>query len=155
MALEPSDQKTVDDVAEFGWSSFHIFDNDPIFSFSVGFWESLVAPEVIVFGLERDLMHNMLWGMFDQIKAGKRLVDGERWSDLIEGFDCISRPVHPTQMRAYLGTALWYHRYKSGSSELSAFQLFWPGKLDGLYPWEPGSHADVREYQPLLYLPRA
>jgi len=35
--------------------------------------------------------------------------EGQRWSGLIEGFDCISRPVHPTWLtRDHFNTAQWY-----------------------------------------------
>lgn len=155
MTLDPLDQKVVDDIAKFGWSGIHVPEDDegPGFSYSIGFWESLAAPEVIVFGLNGDLMHNVLWEMFHQLKAGKRLTDGECWSNLIESHDCISRPVHSTRIKEYFGYAIWYRRYRAGNPQLAAFQLFWPGKGDRLYPWEEGAHAAVRRHQPLLYLP--
>ena len=154
--LDPLDQRTVDDVDEHGWHCVQVGagNEEPAFSYSVGFWETLDMPEIIVFVLGFKLMHSMLWEAFRQIRVGKVLADGARWSDLIEGFDCISRPVHPSQIRQYFGFATWYRGYRTGSSEISAYQLFWPGKVDGLYPWDIGSSEIVRECQPLLYLTR-
>jgi hypothetical protein len=149
--LDPEDQAVADNVETYGFHSVGVFaeGDDPAFRYSVGFWESLES-------LPLDLMHNMIWEIFRQLKTGKRLQDGERWSDLIEGFDCVSRPVHPTQMNEYFGVGLWYRRYRTRRRDgLCAFQLFWPGKLQGLYPWEEGCNSAVRDHQPALYLPQA
>lgn len=154
--MDPSDRKTIEDVAKHGWQCLHIPSDaeGPGFSFSVGFWETLRAPEVIVFGLDRSLMHNMLWEMFHQIRGGNNLADGVHWTNLIEGHDCISRPVHDSQISEYLGMAIWYLRYKTGRTDITAYQLFWPGKQDGLFPWDTGCNEAVREGQPALYLER-
>jgi hypothetical protein len=76
-SLEPEDQRVVDKVEEFGFFSQGVLAEgaQPAFRYSVGFWESLNSPEVIIFGLPLDLMHSMLWEMFRQIKSGKTLSD--------------------------------------------------------------------------------
>lgn len=157
MSLDPDDQRLVDQIEEFGFFSQGVFaeGDQPAFRYSVGFWETLKCPEIIVFGLPLDLMHSVVWEMFRQITAGKALADGALWSDLIEGHDCVSRPVHPSQIREHFGFALWYRNFRTGSVEgLDAYQLFWPGKLQGLYPWQDGCDQTVRDCQPALYLPR-
>lgn len=155
MKLEPSDQELLNDIEEHGFQALHIFAEreEPAFTFSIGFTESLRSPEVIIFGLNRELMHNMLWEVFRQLKAGKAMADGVCWSHLIDGFDCISRPVHPSWTRKYLGTAIWHQRYRTGNDEVTAFQLFWPGAQQGLFPWEAGCDSFVIGQQPALYLP--
>ena len=155
MALDAADQRVVDAIEEHGFFSQGVLAdaNGPVFRYSIGFWESLRAPEVIIFGLDLQLMHNMLWTAFRQIKAGTTLVGGYKMSGLIEGFDCVARPVHPTQVKAHFGVGLWYRRYRGADDNLQAFQLFWPGKVEGLYPWEAGCPAEVRALQPQLYLP--
>ncbi len=156
MTLDDTDRKLLDDIAEHGFQGLHIPEEDglPAFTFSVGFEETLGAPEVIIFGLRRDLMHNMLWEMFHQLKAGAVLADGASWSDLLGGFDCVSRPVHPTWIPEYFGTAIWHRRYRTGRDDLTGFQLFWPGAQQGLLPWVSGCDQIVRDLQPSLYLPR-
>ena len=54
-------------------------------------------------------MHSMLWSVFRQIEAGRAPEDNQRWSGLIEGYDCIARAVHPTNIvREYLNSAMWF-----------------------------------------------
>lgn len=162
--LTDYEKDIVRNVAEHGWFCVCVGvpasdpSNKPSFAYSVGFWETLRKPELIVFGLPLKLMHSMLWEAFRQLKAGTaQMNDGERWSNLIDGFECISRPVHQSQIRREtFNSALWYRRHQAGGSDdLSAFQLFWPGKVNGRFPWEADSSESVRELQPQLYLPRS
>jgi hypothetical protein len=145
-------------VEEHGWFCTSVFDPDgdaPSFSYSVGFTKTLDSPEFIVFGLPAKLMHSMLWKVFRLIKAGKQPEDHQRWSDLLEGFDCISRVVHPTNIvRDYLNSAMWLWRTQLGHDEpLQAFQLVWPSSETGLFPWDADCAQIVRDYQPPLWLP--
>lgn len=155
MALKPYFQKMVDSIAEHGWYAISVLADDkgPGFTYSVGFWEALNAPDVIIFGLPSKLMHNMLWEVFRQVRDGRAMTDGARWSGLIEGFDCISRPVHNSQIPNHMLSSSWYKEYRTGSEDIDAYQMFWPGKNDGLFPWEPGCAEIVRDSQPALYLP--
>jgi hypothetical protein len=155
--LRDYEQSIIDNVARYGWQCTKVFDPDgtePGFAYSIGFWETLCAPELIMFGLDVEMMHELLWLMYHQLKEGAQLADGARWPGLLEGFDCISRPVHPSQLKIdYFNSALWYRHHRTGSEALHAYQIFWPSAVDGLFPWEAGADAGVRDAQPLLYLP--
>ena len=156
MALNKYFQDLVDDVKKHGWYAVFVAtgEDEPSFGYSVGFWESLDAPDVIIFGLPPKLTHSMLWELFRQLKLGQKLEDGGRWPDLIAGYDCVSRLVHPSQTPKYLLSAIWYRKHRLGSADIEAYQIFWPGKGAGLFPWEPECSDYVRESQPALYLPR-
>jgi Domain of unknown function (DUF4262) len=158
VALNAIEEGIVAGVAKHGWYGMHVLaDQDfPGFTYSIGFWESVGSPDFLIYGLSKNLMHSMLWEMFRQLKGGRRVEDGARVSDLIEGFDCIVRPIHESRLREHLGSALWYRRHKLGDdSGLQGWQIFWPGREQGLFPWERGCSEDVRGWQPLLYLPDA
>ena len=155
--LSDYEQKILDNIEEHGWFCTSVFEDSgktPCFSYSVGFTNTLNAPEFIVFGLDIKLMHRMLWEVFHQIKDGKVPEDNQRWSNLIEGYDCISRPVHPTNIvREYLNSAMWFWGDPDEHGPLKAFQLVWPANGPGLFPWEDGCSQVVRDHQPPLYLP--
>lgn len=154
--LNQHEQKILDNIRDHGWFCWGVFDpdgNGPDFSYSVGFTTALGAPEFIIFGLDLKLMRSMLWGVFDQIRDGREVRAGDRWSGLLDGFDCIAHPVHPTNLDPeYLNSALWYWGRNNPKGALPAFQLFWPGSVDGLFPWDPGCADDVRALQPALHL---
>lgn len=157
-AYNDYERKLLDNVDEHGWFCVHVFDPDgreEPFSYSVGFTKTLGAPEFIVFGLPRNLMHSMLWEVFRQIKAGKTPADNQRWSDLIEGFECVSRAVHSTNMTPdYLSSAIWFWKNPSAREGLPpAFQIVWPGRETGHFPWDKDCPEDLRVAQPPLWLP--
>jgi hypothetical protein len=159
MTLTDYEQRILDDIAKYGWFCLTVGrdgDRTPSFSYSVGFEDSLSCAEFIVFGLPFGLMQSMLWRVFEQIRDGIKPEEGRRWSNVIDGYDCISRAVHPSQIvREYFNCALWYRSHMGRSRDSArAFQLFWPGVNDKRFPWENDCVQIVRDHQPLLYLPR-
>jgi uncharacterized protein DUF4262 len=158
MAGDYSDyeRKLIEAVHEHGWFCLCVGagDETPGFAYSIGFAETLQAPEFIVFGLDFSLMHNMLWTVFRQVRDGSDARDGGRWTDLISGFDCVSRAVHPSNIvPEYLNSAIWYHEETGANAPLRAMQIVWPGAEDGYFPWEPRCAQIVRDHQPPLWLP--
>lgn len=155
MTLDPRDEQVAEVVAKHGWScqSVSAGGGDPPFAYSVGFPETLSAPEFIIFGLAPELMHKILWGVFRQISAGALATGGARWSDLLDGHDCVTIGVHPSRVVEYLGFAQGYHRHRGREGIVSALQLVWPAKGQGLFPWQAGCHNDVRRMQPRLDTP--
>lgn len=154
MALDPHEQKVLDDIRDHGCQVMHIFleGDAPAFSFSIGFPTSVGQPEVIVFGLPRELMHSMVNEMRSQCASGLKLSDGERVSGLLEGLDCILRGIDDPQAIAdHFGWAVWYQRSQLGVEMTQAYQIVWPGAQQGLFPWEAGCHEDVIALQPALY----
>ena len=155
MSLNDYERDLIKSVKTHGWQCISVLgeENSPPFAYTVGFWETLCTPELIVFGLGSELMHEMLWTMYDELRKGRSLSDHARWP-LLRGHDCISRRVHPSRVVPdHFNSALWCRRFKTGETAVDAYQLFWPGAQDGLFPWEAGCDSYVRELQPLLYLP--
>jgi len=155
MSLSEYEDKLLSNVEEHSWQASHVFDpkgNNPDFTYSVGFTKSLDMPEFIIFGLNRDLMHNMLWEIYHQLKAGTIPADGMRWQGLVEGFDCISKKAdHPDLFKEYTTSAnwLWKHQKREGHPEI--YQMVWPGAQQGLFPWEEGCDPYVISQQPPLW----
>ena len=136
MILGPRDEQVADVVAEHGWScqSVSAGGDDPAFAYSVGFPETLNAPQFIIFGLAPELMHRILWGVFRQVSAGAPAIAGARWRDLLDGYDCVTIGVYPSRVLEYLGFAQGYHRHRRREGIVSALQLVWPAKGQGLFP---------------------
>lgn len=155
--LSDYEQDILDNIEEHGWFCTSVFEEpgrSPAFSYSIGFTKTLNAPEFIIFGLPLKLMHSMLWEVFRQIRDGKVPEDNQRWSNLLEGFDCISRPVHSTNIvREYLNSAMWFWGDPAERGQLKAFQLVWPSATTGLFPWHANCAQEVRDCQPPLYQP--
>jgi Domain of unknown function (DUF4262) len=157
-SLNEYERRVIDNIDKHGWFCTSVFKNKgkaSSFSYSVGFTKTLNSPEFIVFGLDINLMHKMLWEVFHQIKDGRVPSDHQRWSNVLEGNDCVSRCVHPTNViTEYLNSAMWFWGEPAiRGGPLTAFQLVWPDVETCLYPWDSECPQFVRDRQPPLYQP--
>ena len=152
------EKSIISTVESHGWFGTHVFDpegNDPGFSYSVGFTKTLNCPEFIVFGLSNELMHSMLWSIFEDVEKGSVPHDGKVWSDLVKGFDCVIRKVHADNIRMnYLNSAKWFwNTHLKNDQPLEAYQIVWPGAVTGHFPWDDDCPQEIIDMQPPLFLP--
>ena len=149
------ERRILDMIGTHGWYAVHRFDPElqtPNFTYTVGFTQTLNAPEFIVFGLHRDAMHDMLAGVFSQIEAGRKLEDGQVWKGLHPDFNCVGRKAsHPGLFTNYALLADWFWKQAGHEGHPAIMQIVWPGWLDGLYPWDTGCRDSVRTAQPELW----
>ena len=149
------ERRILDSIETHGWYAVHRFDPElatPNFTYTVGFTQTLNAPEFIVFGLHRDVMFDMLAGVFRQIRAGRKLADDQVWKGLHEDFDCVGRKAsRPDTFERYAVLADLYWQRAGHDGHPGLIQLVWPGWLDGLYPWDAGCKARVKAAQPELW----
>jgi hypothetical protein len=154
---DPYEERILSRIKEDGFFYATVYDmrrGRPPFSYTVGFTQKLKCPEFIVFGLDDPVRSKLVRDVFQLIKKGKVPADNQRWSELLEGYDCICRAVHPTNVTDdYFRSALWYLDRSGARGPLQAYQLFWPSNGPGLFPWEEGCSQEVRDLQPLLYEP--
>lgn len=148
------EQKIIANVREHGCHINYVFDPDgdmPAYAYSVGFHETVQQPEVIVFGLPRDVMQFMINETLRKCRAGFQLEDGVELHGLLEGHYCIASPVSPENItRDFFSSAMWFRRHVTGEELTKAFQIIWPGAEDGLFPWDDGCSDVVRDLQPCM-----
>lgn len=155
MPLDPDDQRTLDEIAEHGWSG-KIIPGDaegPGFEYTVGLLAGQKHPEVIIFGLPHRTGHDILWQMYDEIRAGRAFHAAGLYDDILVDCQCRIQIVHPTWHREFFGYALWHHRHAKISAQFAAVQCVWPDKR-GLFPGERGCADDVAQSQPDLSKPK-
>ena len=143
-----NDEKVLSDVKEYGWHVDRVLDTDevPAWAFSIGLFKNFKHPEIVVFGLELDLMHFVINSVGDDIKAGKKFeIDGQ-YADLIDSYSCIFKPVQRVWYEPFLGYANWFYY----GTNYPVLQCLWPDR-DHRYPWEPKFNPDWVWAQPLLF----
>ena len=154
-SLDPRQTAILDNVEKFGLAVMHVAAEDTRapYSFSIGFEHSLGQPEVLIYGLERDLAQSMINEVFRQCKEeGLQLADGQAIGNLIEGYDCIARPIEDPRARTvHFGYAIWFQRHTGGEDIRRAVQIVWPDPESRAFPWEDGCSAQVKGAQVQLY----
>ena len=125
--------------------------DDPNFAYSVGFPSSLRMPEVFMSGLDVNLMASLINLLHSLAANGLELRDGLVTDQLLNGYDCVLRRVHPSFLDTeFFNSAIWYAE-KFGPQPLTeALQIVWPD-LDGYFPWDDGAPAEFKAAQHNLY----
>lgn len=145
-------------IRKHGWTGNYIpeTDSEASFAYSIGLWECLGAPELIVFGADHEASRGLIAEAHAQLKTGElKLTDKAPWMlDWKGGRRLAWRAVHPSQIRGeYFSVAIWYRqRQESGKEGFQAFQLVIADE-NGVMPWEDGFDTDDRLQAPELYLP--
>jgi Domain of unknown function (DUF4262) len=145
---EASDQKVLDDVKEYGWHVMKVLDqaDSPGWAYSIGLYHTFHHPEIVVFGLNPDLMHFIINSVGEDVRSGKRFEEGKRYADLIEAYLCTFKPVNVVWHYKFLGYGDWFYK----GSDYPVLQCIWPDK-NSYYPWDPGFNPNWLSAQPLLF----
>ncbi len=135
--IAAQNQQISDHVQRFGWHCLHVFptgEGGDHFTYSIGFGESYDAPEVLVFGVERDKAHALLSQCAQMLREGHTIVaEAEDSAILSNDYKVIYKAVLPEHYGEYLGTAMRYY----GEREFSAVVMFLPDRQHR-FPWQPG-----------------
>ena len=146
--MDDAEQKVHDDIATYGWHTVNVFEDDvgPGFQYSIGFHRTFGHPEVLIFGQRSDVMHGMLTRIATGLRAGRRYDDGAPAGDILDGYECLFRPIPATAVPEYFGWALWYY----DDEPFPTLQCIWPDRR-GIYPWDSEASEELRRREPILH----
>ena len=149
VATDKAEQNILNHIRDFGWSIMHIFDPEskqPAYSFSIGMFDTLNSPEIVIFSLERSNAQTIINDIGQKIKDGLKIEIGRKY-DLFFKEPCVCAfvTVNKRHFPPYLGSAMWYY----GGDDFQAFQCVWSDEK-GILPWEPGFNTALNVSQPLL-----
>ena len=148
--VNSSEQRILDDIDRVGW---HITcvgpavdsdDPEEWFAYTVGLSKTFGWPEMICFGLDLQVMADLLNYAVDECRArGVSPSAGLVLNDVINGFP--AKLENPRPMAdEYVNSAHWLARHEGLS--LSVLQLLWPDKA-GHFPDEPECSPEVVQMQ--------
>lgn len=147
MGLEDAQAQLHGDITTYGWHVVKVGADDagPSFAFTIGLYKSYGKPELIVFGLPPDDMHQLLNAMGEAIRDGKSFLVGPEYENVLPGYSCTFRRVPARGYHEYLRYACWYYN----GDAFPALQLIWPDR-EHRFPWTAPADAWVRRVQPVL-----
>ncbi len=148
---DATERKVLADVKVFGWHCLNIFEEDdqPPFTFSIGFHETWNFPELIVIGLKREVAHSTLNIVATLLAEGRRLDLSSSSNDLFNDLACCFVEVPRAMYPQYVGTARWFY----GGNAFPLWQIVWPSR-DGHFPWNESATDGYRRWQPVLGHPQ-
>lgn len=131
-------QQILDAINREGWYGIAAEECEygPAYEYTVGLQATVDHPEVIIFGLPFETMHNLLWAVHQSIHEGRSFREEGEYGDLLEGHDCAFRRVHPGWHEYLFETAAWHRAHVGKPGTLEVMQLLWPDQ-EGRWPWDP------------------
>ena len=132
----------------YGWTVILVAEGDnlPGWGYSIGLYRTFKHPEVITFGLPKELTRDVVNCVGDDVKSGKQYSSGNRYPNLLEGALCIFQVVEKIWYKPFLGQAISFY----DGEEFPVLQCIWPDKEQN-YPWDWNFNHDWRWAQPLLF----
>ncbi|WP_418958219.1 DUF4262 domain-containing protein [Streptomyces tritici] len=148
---EERDRRVMRSVTDFGWHVMGVFGDDAPgdWGYSIGLWHSLRSPEISVFGLPQETAMRVVNAAGAAVRDGAPLALGERRDDVLNGYEVVVHPVHPSWYHAFFGAGIDFYQ----TPPLPIAQLFWPDRA-GRFPWDDDADEQCRTLQPLLWLPK-
>jgi hypothetical protein len=119
---------------------------EPAFAYSLGLYERFGHPELILFGLTLDTMHQLINDAGEQIKNGKRFEDGQHYDDLLDDYPCAFRLVRREEYGSHLTYTQWFYQ----GSDFPVLQMVWPD-TNSCFPWDANFDEEYRGDQTSLY----
>lgn len=146
-AEDPGEQKVLDDVAKYGWHCVNILPeaHEGPYSFTVGLFQTYQYPELLIYGLNREIAHKVLSNAVEGLPHGRRLDLSAATDELLVGYSCCFVEVPTSKYFEHVGFARWYYR----GNGFPLYQIVWPSR-DGHFPWHPKASEEFKQCQPVL-----
>lgn len=146
--MDEVERRVREDIRRFGWHVVKVMGDEhaPGWAYTIGLLERFDHPELAVFGLDLDSMHELLNHAGALVGTGRRFETDREYDGVLEGLPCAVRAVAPRWTPVFFGNASWHY----GREALPLLQCFWPDR-GGRFPWQTGFDAALRDLQPRLF----
>jgi len=146
-ALDEDERSFVAKIKEHGWFNTTVTADDegPGFSYTSGLWVNAKSPELIMFGMKRETVHDVFWDLFRDAKAGRALPQGAKTGQIFANLPAYAFPVAKRYYAEYLGWNRWFY----AGDDFPCLHLIWPDRA-GVFPWEAGFDKTFADDQPDL-----
>ena len=135
--------KTESNIKKYGWEAMYVFDENgekEPFLYTIGLEETYSHPEIMIFGLKRETMHNIVSDLAHDIKKGFKVPINEKIKGLLSGdFEVLFKPIKEDHFDNYLGQANRYYK-----KPFRALVMLWPDKNNTL-PTEENCEVNIQD----------
>lgn len=108
------------------WLVFSVAgETQPLYSYTVGLFETFGHPEVVLSGLDINLAQTLLNDIGSTVAKGLVREPDRLYEDVLEGYPCLFKQVPATVYEAYFGRALVFY----GDAAFPVLQCLWPDAL--------------------------
>lgn len=138
-------------IEQFGWTMAYTYGDGskPDYAYSIGFFETLQCPEILIYGINRGKCFGTFEYIFELLSKTK-----EKFPSFEKNYDILEDDIPVVFADIEFSKAYEYFYYCNCFYEdktviYPAMQLIWPdGK--GLFPWEANFNLKYKRQQPLI-----
>ena len=149
--MNESEKSILKNIEEYGCHINSVFDNegnDPDFTYTIGIEKSQNQPELIVFGLRKELGAWIANEYNRKLREGLIIDTKNYYSGFIEGFDVCFKSVGKKCKEDYMLSCDWLY----AGQDFEAIQLVYP-TVNGVWPWEIEASVSFKSFQPSMQEP--
>ncbi len=143
------EEKLLAQVDKHGWSVTSVFDPKqelPDFSYSIGIFETLKMPEVLVIGQKTEVSFWMVNEYGRRLRGGETFSKEGCYGGFLKDFNVTFLEADATvTSEDYTRSAKWFYQ----GTTFPLFQIVWPN-LAGAFPWDIGWPIELDKKQPVL-----
>lgn len=112
------------------------------FAYTVGLGHRAGHPELLISGLDVQLMHRALNDIAGRVLRGRQLTPGDVLEDVLSGVPVVLEQASAEGIEETVLFSSWFHRRPG-----RALVVVWP-TTSGIFPWQPGAPTVLAERQP-------
>ena len=142
------EKKISNDVKQYGFHIAFVPEDEylPGFAYTIGLKKTYNHPEIILFGLNQELLSAILNGIGEEIKKGKKYNLNTDYENIISNYPVRFIEIKKEHYQDYLGYAGWFY---NNTFDFPAYQLVWTDKENN-YPWDDEFNENWKFKQPIL-----
>jgi hypothetical protein len=146
--LDSRERRIVQNVEDYGCHVAFIRENAglPGFAYSIGLYHNFRHPEIILFGLETEVMTRTINQLTQQIRSGKMYDAGFDYPEVLDGLECRFHYVQNHWQLLFASIARWFYE----ADDVPFLQCVWPDQRKK-YPWSAYYRPDRLPEQPWLF----
>lgn len=145
--LDEAESRFVASIRQHGWYRTEVSGDDegPGFSYTTGFGVGTGQPELILFAVKSEIVHDVFWDLFRDAAAGRIIPLGLSSDGIFGHAAACTFPVAQRHHGEYLGWSNWFY----GRTPFSCLQIVWADR-SGVFPWQAGFDRSFEALQPDL-----
>ena len=130
-----------DNIKKHRWLVFSVVgDAQPLYSYTVGLFETFGHPEIVLSGLDIDLAQDLLNDIGNAVAQGLVRIPDRLYDDVLDSYPCLFKAVPVTTYEQYFGRALVFY----GDTLFPVLQCLWPD-AQSRFPGDEGYNSYNQE----------
>jgi hypothetical protein len=146
-STEELEKKLFNDIELYGWHVIKVPEDEmgPSLGYSIGFYHTFQHPEILIVGLDIELIHYLINRIGDAIREGIQFHAGYFYANIIEDVACYFTEVDPKFHKEYIAFVELFYK----GIDVPILQCIYP-TVSGIYPWQPKWPPELKGMQPVL-----